>query len=637
MNYSRKASIFVCLPVLALLIIGCGSNSSSDDLDYARYSTEYNPEVDSWLQIDPDDEDVEITWWVDTTSWDFYHVADLIKKRTGVTVKFERALTANGTELSTMIAGTMKDVITITDYSTRVQLAEENYVYSIDRLAESYAPSLLNRISEEQRNFYSGSDGHIYGLANNFYNDDDVEEYNNTGNSILPNYGIVVRKDMLNAYLEYKREQNPAFDEDIEVTTPQGFIDMCLWVKNRYELSNSNPTVTLSEFLVKASNGSISTALSALMEYFSVPEENDEGDLIYKYATEEFQEVLAFLNNLYNNKLIISGNFSFGSSNIISHIKNGRPFAVIGALQNYSTGFAGYSAAGYNADTKMFSDSHEYVPIVITNSRREAPLLGDLSGRGLRVSMITKDAKREDRIIKVFDYLMSEQGQRECYYGENEGEYYDFVVRPGETRTISVNGQDVEHTYTYGQIEWTDTAKSMLGASSGQQWYNAKIKQISLLQNPLYVSLTSLNGAEMDTYQFYVRYNQKCALIPYTYSKLGFKYNTDTSDKTLYNSMVDLQASLEEAWIKALPQLIMKPNVDSMMVLYNDTMAKVRNLGYERWLAFENNSFLQEKQKANIEFAFPLNIPSYVAPEIRLKGFYDQYKKEMPAYISISE
>lgn len=606
-------------------------------LKYDEYPTDYDPNIDSWKQIDPDDEDVEITWWVDNPDWSFYHIDRVIEKRTGVKVKFESALRSDGTELATMIAGKMKDVITITDYATRTQLAKDNYVYALDRLAESYAPSFLNRVSPEQKAHYMASDGHFYGVANNFYNDADITSYEEMGNKILPNYAIVVRKDMLNAYLEHKRSQNPSFNENVETTTQSGFIEMALWVKQHYNLPDSNPTVCMSEFPTTAMNGSLSSGISTLMEYFNVPKEDKDGNLVYQYATEEFKEVLAFMNTLFNKKLLISGNFSFSKADIISHIKNGRPFAIIGGIQNYSTGFSSYSAGGYNPETKTFADEREYVPIVITNSKKEAPVLWSLAGRGLRVSMITKDAKRVDRIIKVFDYLMSEQGQREVYYGENEGEYYNFVKRPGESETINVHGTMVEYTYPYGKIQWTQKAKDLLGAADGSGWYNAGIKAISVLQNPMYVMLTSLYGAEMDTYQFYTRYNQKCALLPYTHSALGFKFALDYSDPKKYNEMINIQTKIEEAWIKSIPQLTMRANLDSMLNDYETTLRKTESLGYQRMIEFQNASFLANKQRMQIAFAYRLNDPEYVAPEVVLQGNYELYRKEVPDYIAIRE
>lgn len=606
------------------------------ELDYGE-NQHLDPNINSWEQIDPDDEDVDIEWWVDATSWDFYQIASLIYQRTGVRVNFTTALTADGSELSTMIAGNrLPDVITITDYSTRVQLAEEGYVYSLSRLAEYHAPSLLRRMPQELIDFYAGSSGEVYGLANNFYADEDIEAYEALGGSILSNYAIVVRKDYLNAYLDHMAATDPTFDPDVHTTTPSGFIDMALWVKEHYNLSNAHPTVILSEFLSKGFNGSISTALSGLMEYFNVPKEDAEGNLVYEYATEEFQEVLLFLNELYNKRLMISSNFGFSTTNIITHINNGHPFAVIGATHNYSMGFAARSASGYNPTTQTFSDSHEYVPIVITNARGEAPIMLDLSGRGLRVSMITNNANRPDRIIKVMDYLMSEQGQREIYYGQTEGQYYNFLVEPGGTRTVQVDGIDVERTYPYGLIEWTEAAKTLLGAPSGAGWYNAGIKQISILQNPLYVALTSVHGAEMDTYQFYIRYNQKAALIPYTHSRLPFRYPLDTSNLRLYNEMTDMQADLERIWIEFLPSIIMAPGQEAALNLYENALTRARNRGYERWLEYQNESYQANKTAMGITYGWPLNDPNYEAPPVRLRGFYEDYFIPVPDYININ-
>ena len=156
---------FVCLSLAGFMtasVSACGDRPGGrENLDYNQYSTDYDPNVNSWEQIDPDDEDLEITWF---TNYTFYgsKIVDLIRERTGVNVKFQSAMTTDNTELNTMIAGDMlPDVITIGDLRTRVQLAEEGYCYAIDRLAESYAPSMLKRISPEHKRYYSGSDGYM--------------------------------------------------------------------------------------------------------------------------------------------------------------------------------------------------------------------------------------------------------------------------------------------------------------------------------------------------------------------------------------------------------------------------------------------------------------------------------------------
>ncbi|MDR1094387.1 MAG: hypothetical protein LBL66_09605 [Clostridiales bacterium] len=600
---------------------------------------------DSWLQVDADDEDIEIDWWLDSTSWDFYQLRTLIYNKTGVKVNFSTALKDDGTELSTKISGgNLPDVMTITDYATRGQLAEskdKKYVWPLNELAARWAPSMLPRLSDELTDYYKASDGNIYGLANNFYADADIAEYADMGEQIVPNQAILARKDYLDAYVAAKKAQNPAFNEDAETTTPAGFIEMCKWVKSNYGLGNDNPTVCLAPFLSKASNGSLSDALTALTEYFCVPKEDAQGNLVYEYGTPEFKEVLLFLNELFREHLLISSNLGYSSAEVITHIRNGRPFAIVGAPHNFSTGLAGRSAAGYDAQNHTFNDANEYVPVVVTNARGDAPLILDQSGRGLRVSMITTLCKRIDRVIKVFDYLISEQGQRDAYYGV-EGKTYNFATRPGETAKIAVKNADgnpteKDHVFRYGQIEWTDYAKGLLGAPQAAGWYNEGIKQISLLTNPMYVMLTSPTRADMDTYQFYARYQMKAALIPYTYSRIPFRYNVDISDVKKFNAMVDIQEDLEAMWIRYLPTVIMAANKAAAEGQYNSAMQEADAYGYQEWLAYQNASYQNGKRQIGVTFGWPKNRPGYAAPAVKLRGEPERYKKELPAYLRISE
>jgi len=646
----RKILIIICFVTLSVLFVARTVSSIKKQLSvgngkkpvYTRENKTQNSGtgtkevIDSWLDIDPDDEDITITWWIDNTTWDFYQLEALIYKRTGVHINFQRALRDDGTELSTYIAGTMPDVITITDYTTRVQLAEEGYVYSLSQLAKDFAPTLLDRIPAEEYEYYSGSDGELYGLANNSYDSNDIAEFEGSGNSLISNYAILVKQDYLNAYLEYKHNLDPNYDEDKETTTPEGFIEMCLWVKNHYGLGNDNPTVVLGEFFKKASSGSLSTGLSALMEYFTVRKEDENGNLVYQYAEEGFQEVLMFLNDLFNKNLLISTNFAYTSSNIITNIKNGLPFAVIGATHNYSTGFAYSSAKGYNPETKEFDPAYQYVPIVITNSNGDAPMLSTMVGRGFRVSMITKDAKRPDRIIKVFDYLMSEQGQRECYYGET-GECYEFIVEPGEEYTTTTStGEEITYVAKYGKIKWTDYGKELLG-SVDNKWYSAGIKQISLLQNPMYVMLTSEYSSEMDTFQFYCRYDMKCSLIPYTYTPTAFKYKLVADTTQELNEMATLQGTLESIWIEAIPQIIMAPSNDVAMTIYNKTLKTAKKKGYEKFLEFQNRSYQAYKEQLGLTWGWLKNDPSYSPAPVKLLGYHDEYKKDIPSHLRIAE
>jgi hypothetical protein len=471
----------------------------------------------------------------------------------------------------------------------------------------------LDRIEKNIFDYYKSSDGNLYSLPANGYKDSDINEFSEMGNQLISNGAIIVRKDYLEAYLNYKKQQNPNFDQDVSTTTKQGFIEMCQWVQSHYNLpAYTNPTVALAPF---TSQGSLS--ITQLAEYFSVEAEDSNGNLTYQPAQEEYKEMLLFLNELYNKGLITQGNLSATSAAIGGYIQNGYVFAFIGSPQEFAT---------YIKTVNIQKDV-EYVPIVITNDDRDAPLLTNLAGYGNRYTMITKNCKRIDRVIKIFDWLLSEQGHVSLYYGQ-EGVTFNYVVRPGESREIEIDGISKNHIYNYGQIEFTDYAWDYI--QSGRQTVLG-LRATSLLWNPMYVRLTSIRGDELDIYQYYLQYNSKAALTPYTYDKRGLKFVLDPNDRD-YNEMVEIEADLINLWANKTPQIIIASNSQKALEQYNSTLATAKIYGYEDLLEYQNKCFQKHKQSLGITFAWPKNLSSYQAPQIKLTG-YTQYYKQVPTNI----
>ena len=616
----------------AVFSASCGKGQNKGNVGYDEYPTDYDPDGTSWEQIDPDDEEVNITWFTNYT-FNGSRAVELIRERTGVNVKFQSAMTSDNTELNTMIAGDMlPDVITIGDLRTRVQLAEEGYVYAIDRLAESYAPSMLARISPEHKRYYAGSDGYMYGLASNFYNDADIAEYeNDVGGNQFMNYDVIVRKDYLNAFLDYKKKQDPSFDEDSYVTRPAGFLEMAKWVKETYGLKNSNPTVCLSPFNLTATNDCFNYSLSALMEFFCVPQEDSEGNYLYQYDTEEFVEVMEFLNDLYNADLITSGNFSYTRDNIGTNLLNGYPFAFIGASQQHAAQLGVREKKGHDDATGITDDEHTYVSIVLTNSRGDAPLLCDYAGRGLYVTMITKNCKRVDRVIKMMDYLISEQGQREMYYGKNEGEYYTYAVRPGEI------DPETGKVSTYGRMQWTPKAEEALRANNVSALYDMGITRTTMLTNIMYTRMTSPDKYAINWLQTWIEFKNKCTYFDYSFSRVPMRYPLDTSDQKALNEYSEIQSDIEAVWIEAYPRMIMASDKAEMMKIYQAALQKTYEKGASRWLEYRNRCFRAYKEELGISYAWPKADPSYVAPEVTLFGGASKYMIDVPEYISWAE
>lgn len=622
----------LCISVaLSLLLCAAGCADRFDPSggggETPRYSTDYDPNVDSWEQIDPADDDVTITWFMDYNYADM-NLSNLIYRRTGVRVNFQGAMSDDHQQLNAFISGgNLPDIITIEDTALRMQLAEDGYCYAIDKLAEWYAPSLLKRISEEYMDYYRSSDGHLYSMASHFYNDADIAEFEEVGGKQYANIDIVVRKDQLQAFIDYKTSTVSGFNPDTYITKPSGFAEMCSWVKSQYNLPNTNPTVMLFPFRTVALNDIIQYSLTSLMEFMGVPYEDEEGNLVYQYDTPEFYEVLQFMNKLYNDKLITSANFGWELSDVETQALNAKPFAIIGSNQSLSPYLGRCEMDGYDAKTDTVSADHEYVSIILTNEAGDAPLLMDYAGRGYRNTLITKNCKREDRVIKVLDYLSSELGMRETTYGEIEGEYYNFTVRPGEInpKTGKVS--------TYGLIDLTDKGKEYVHTAYVKKPQTVGLHRTHPLYNQMYFRLVSERDdyAGIITPYDWVEYKIKKTYFGYTFSRVPFRYPINGTRQEIMDYTNKL-ADVENVWIEALPHMIKAGTSAELKNLYDSALALSYEKGASEMIAFRNRCFKAYKEELGIEWAWPKNDPNYVAPEVKLFGNAAEYA-ERPSYV----
>lgn len=628
----KRALAVTCAAVCVATMVGCNGVSRAE-LVYPDYPNA-SAESDSWTQWDENDK-VTVSWYVDLAGWNNNAtslISQEIYKRTGVNVLFETPANSDGAKLSTMMqTNTFTDVISVAaNTQERIKLAEAgNYIYPIQELAKRWAPTLLTRLDEEMASLYAASDGNLYGIPNHFYSTAQVKEYNDMGLALETNGGIIARKDYLDAYHEAMRAENPDWDQT-SACTPQGVLDMCLWVKRTFNLKNDNPTVCLAPFESHRTTGSV--GLRWLMEYFSVPEEDAQGNYVYQYAQPEFEEMMTWLNELYRNGLLTSGNLTATASQIGGYLQNGLPFIYIGSPQD----MAGYCK---NWNIKKTGDSFnyegkQYVPIVFGNAAGKVPQIS-VTGNSYMFSMITNKCKRPDRVIQLFDFLYSDEGQRLLTFGteaagadDENGTFY-YTVLPGDT--ITVNGREV--VTKYGQIEYTDKVKAAFNSGNTSSY---GFSSPNVLYNPMYMFLTSANHGSFNTYTQYVTYNLKAGLIPYSYNYRGFEFELDPTGEN-YSRVVDIQNNLRLLWNEYYTEIICAGSADAAKAIVQDTLASAKRKGYEMFIAYKNASFQAYKQAKGISFAWPPNDKNSDYHNLKFTGVYGDYSydKAVPSDIAI--
>ncbi len=605
-NFYRRAIAFLCLFAITAGLAACGPEQKEDY--YPDYPLAKNDGTPSWEQGEKSD--LTINWYVDrsTFSWggsEGSDVSERIYERTGIRIKFQTPLNDDGTMLNSILnSDQMPDLVTVsTNNTTKVQMAEEGYVYSLDGLAKRWAPTLMDNFPAEIRKLYAARSGDLYGLPSLYYSFENRDAFEKQGTKLQANAAFIARKD----YLDWYTSAYP----DADSTTPQGLIEMCKKVKERYNLTY---TIATDAFTTTADN----TGLYRLAQYFAVPRENPDGTLTYLEAQEGFYDCLEFLNECYREGLIADTNFSNTKAQQNALVSSGKCFLFFGVPQDYGTAIKEFART---SDT-------QYTGIVFTNENRDAPVIADLSGQGDMYTMVTKDCKRPDRVIKLIDYLTSPEGELLCYFGI-EGKHWDYTIKPGET---VVGGDGVSRTYVYGSIMWND--------ETFEKIFNKNYTSLGILAFQLLCidkaqkKLATFSGDEMYNWATYLVYNCKAVVSDWLYSPKPFIITPvrDASQDD-YLEITTTATLLQQHWRERVSQIITANSAADCRAAYESALVRAEDYGYKDVLRFDNNVFQKLKETWNLKYAWPPLQEGYNPPEVTSIYGNTDYCVEIPDMI----
>ena len=559
--------ILLVIGGMSLLVTGCFKGPSKD-LTYPDYPLTPG-DKDSWEYFKDENgkvEDWDMEWYVNDSSfsWNSYgsdRVSEILHEKTGVNIKFTVPVTDDGQKLSTMIAGNkLPDVISVQCwYNSCSQLASQGYLYPLDGLIERWAPSFKDREQPDMWNYFKEGDGYTYGVPNFAYS----TVYVNDADRMEPNGCLMVRE---NWYVE-------AVNAGYPMTSAQSFIDGCKYIASKH--ADAIP------FQLGAFTNEGNSSIDWLAQYFCSEFEDSTGKYQDIRLTEHYQEMLGFLHDCTKEGIIKNSNFSDKAEQIRTNIARGKVFVSAVTPQDYQ-----------NAFINIYSqqNSIKYIPLVLRNSNGDAPILQDISGNGYLLTMVTKNAKRPDKIIKLLDYLYSEEGQRLVAFGE-EGESWNW---------------NEDHT----AIVWTNKYVSGVnGNTVDQAWINTLgLYQMTLLMNLAYINkVKPLNGRR--PVDIYVD-NMKRPLTPYSYNFKPTFLKHDTGDANYFT--VSTKANkIKTKWAEAIVNII---RANDWQKEYNDAITYARRQGLDQVIDFYSISYQTTKQLVGVEWGYPSHRPGYVQP-----------------------
>jgi putative aldouronate transport system substrate-binding protein len=366
------------------------------------------------------------------------------------------------------------------------------------------------------------------------------------GERLLPNGSIVVRKDLWEAI------GSP------DMTTPEGFLAACDKVKKEIGKYNGQDIIPLQLY------ENVGNSMLWLSQFFHTPYEDANGNWVYDWEQPNYKDSLKFLNDAYNRGLILDANFSDTRDLVNEKIASGRVFAAVVAAQDFFPQFQ----ALYDTDNKAV-----YMPVALHNYNAEEPVLQDIRGFGWLNTAITTKAEHPERIIQLFQYLLSEEGQRDAAYGI-EGQTYEFVDNGTKIKMLDTPGDPKD--YAFGAMMMLDN-------------WALRRKWAVPPTDPKAIATSE------DTL--------KAGLDKYTYDFNAAALKIDPTDPDL-NKINDIKIKMNELRKRYIAQIIIAPTPEKFESLYQEALKELDALGLPEVKEFNNKYFQAAKKALGIERSY---------------------------------
>ncbi|MBO7334763.1 MAG: extracellular solute-binding protein, partial [Lachnospiraceae bacterium] len=203
-----KKTLLISLGLIFTIILA--SCAGKTDISDTGDKTSEEPITFDWY--------VNYSWFV--TGWGENLVSRTITEETGVSVNFITPMGNEENKLNSLIdSDSLPDLITLGWWEPQLSdFIEKDMVYPLNELADKYDPMFYEVTNEVTRNWYTLSDGNIYGYPNSSVTPKDLDEYGNLGS----NQTFLVRKDL------YEAIGSP------DMTTIDGFYNAIVKVKEMF-------------------------------------------------------------------------------------------------------------------------------------------------------------------------------------------------------------------------------------------------------------------------------------------------------------------------------------------------------------------------------------------------------------------
>ncbi len=484
---------------------------------------------------------VNYSWFV--TGWGENLVSRTITEETGVTVNFITPMGNEENKLNSLIdSDSLPDLITLGWWEPQLQdIISRGMVYPLNELADRYDPVFYEVTREATRNWYTQSDGNLYGYPNSSYTPEDVEENENIGS----NQTFLVRKDIYEALGEP------------DMTTVDGFYDAVVRAAELFPETNGYPLIPVGAHEFNE-DGNVSFD-QYLQNFLAIPYE--QGGVKYdRNSDPEYLRWLKMFRRLAQEGYLANDIFVDQRTQTSEKISQGRYFCMLYQRTDMA-----------DQEKQLYRDHPEMIYIAVDGPRNENgddPVLTVNGVSGWTLTMISKSCKDPERAIKLMDYLMSEHGQMLTYLGV-EGITYDMVdgkpvLKPDVAEMLNSDREQYDALYGADDAYW------MLQNNAMQLRWQPE------LQEPM----------------------KQLAEWTYPYATYVGQYDVNIPEDTDLGRSYSATRNL---WGKTLPRLLLASSDEEFDAVFEQYLKDRDAVGYAALMGEETRQMRENKKKLGLE------------------------------------
>ena len=329
--------------------------------------------------------------------WDDSPVFQHITEKTGGKINFDIPVGTEDDLAGTMIAaGTYPDACVFGSYNSPyiAQMRDAGLIYSWTELIDEYAPKMWDLIPDSMLTGHSDADGILWYYTGFAYHETWAEDATALGCTSVGGgaHGtniIFCRQDILDA-----------FGKD-DITDLDTFTEYLYYCKENY------PDIDAIQLFDNDPRGTIFTHFKSTFGcHLSNTYPQEDGTLKFFMYDPAYVDYLTWLNQLYRDGVISSNQLTDDQTALDTKLYSGSYGAIMSATYTAYNTLEQTLKENYGEDTDKL-----YIavgPIQKEGIEWKAMFLRSSGGQ---TTVITKNTKIPDRIIKFFEYLFTEDGQ----------------------------------------------------------------------------------------------------------------------------------------------------------------------------------------------------------------------------------